>query len=1690
MNRRYVRMSLGLVIILVALFNWTSHVLADSPDDPTAAWQPYDKQITNRQTLATFGPDLFGDHVDLQSGALSFSATDISIPGNNALPVEFKRSLQISNQKDVTVVDRAFKDWDIDVPRLEGTFATTWQNDRCSGTGVPADIYVQSHLFRNDEYWSGTQAKMPGGGELLQISSSPLAIKPSTGGPYKWMTAGQVYLSCLSSLKYNAPGEGFLAIAPDGTKYWFDVMAQYFAPQLKAKITVGNTTDMVYLPRQENVLYVSRVEDRFGNYVNYTYTNNYNQAVRLTSIDSSDGRHIGITYTAEGKVDTASTDSAHTWVYGYGPGTLTTVTLPDASQWKIDFSQLAHTAIKYLLPSDPSESVRSCYDPGDVVSTGATGTITHPSGAVGTFTVDPIRHGRSNVPAICSNWGAPPYNSPNDDETYYLINWDSLSLTSKQVSGPGLQAGTWQYSYNSVSSYFLPSGNAPVCPQGMDCSQPQCVSDMCAKTDTTVVTGPDSQWTRYTFGNSYRYNEGKLLKTERGTSATDIKSVTTTSYNLAQSGQLFPTPIGTGIRWRGDAFSEEYPRPEVQTDLVQDGVTFTSQVPSTCGSGSNTPCFDAFVRPTTIKKSSTLGYSRTEATAYADNTPIWVLGQVAKVTCMAATPANAACDGDPLDSVESQTTYDSTYALPLTRKSFGKLQQTLTYDTTSTVASNLRGTLKTVADGNGNVTTLSGWFRGVPTLVTYPATTDQPTPATMSASVNNFGWITSVVDENGYATGYGYDAMGRLESIHYPENDSTVWNDTTIVYQAMATAEYGIPAGHWKRTESTGDGRKVTYFDAMWRPLVEEQYDAGDAANTRSLSVKRYDASGHTVFQGYPVAALPNGYADGTLTGSTTTYDALDRTVQVAQDWEGTGKLTTTTAYLTGFKTQVTNPRTYKTVTSYMAFDQPTTDWPVNIQAADTTSDEAVTDIARDVFGKPTAIVRHNVANTLSETRSYVYDPNQLLCKTVEPETGATIVAYDGANNVVWSAGGQTYTGTTGCDAASVANGVKVNRTYDARNRLKLLRFPDGRGDQDLSYWPDGLPNQITTYNAAGQGAPLIDSYHYNKRRMPDGVGESLEWPGWYTWSVGHGYDGNGHLSTQIYPEDPSNNLEVSYAPNALGQPKQVANPGGSTYVSGVTYYPNGAIKHFVYGNGIVHDMHQNARLLPDWSKDTDGTTNVLYDNYVYDNNGNVAQILDGVPGAHGDRHMVYDALDRLKSADSPMFGNGVSGQAAFTYDALDNLTQLTMPATANSPARTQYYCYDTSWRLASLRSAANCGGTVQTSLTYDAQGNLWTKGSQSYSFGKNNRLYQTTGKELYRYDAQGHRVLQSASAGNILSQYSQDGQLLQITDTRAGYTSSYLSLGGSLVAVRKKSIAAGTITVQYQHTDALGTPVVVTTGTKGVLERSEYEPYGQLLNRPLTDGPGFTGHVQDAQTGLTYMQQRYYDPMIGRFLSTDPVAATTVGGNFNRYWYGNDNPYRFTDPDGRDAFYFADKNILVIPVYFSGSGATPENINLIRARINSVEAKGGMRTVLQVLSKPGGVGTNVMDLSPRLDFNYGEYGEGLRWGEDVGGRHAHINSNSGNWIGAAAHDIYHFAGAPDGYRDVGGNGANRMIKMLQGYSKADIMADRSGNRLLWRDVEAIKKNETTFRPPPRMVDRASMAAGAGGVASSLSFDP
>lgn len=122
---------------------------------------------------------------------------------------------------------------------------------------------------------------------------------------------------------------------------------------------------------------------------------------------------------------------------------------------------------------------------------------------------------------------------------------------------------------------------------------------------------------------------------------------------------------------------------------------------------------------------------------------------------------------------------------------------------------------------------------------------------------------------------------------------------------------------------------------------------------------------------------------------------------------------------------------------------------------------------------------------------------------------------------------------------------------------------------------------------------------------------------------------------------------------------------------------------------------------------------------------------------------------------------------------------------------------------------------------------------------------------------------------------------------------------------------------VTYYHTDGLGSVVMESSESGQVTYNSEYRPYGEQVLDAAKAGPGFTGHVSDVATGLTYMQQRYYDATIGRFLSVDPVTANSgTGADFNRYSYANNNPYKFTDPDGRRS--------RELEYEYKQSGATP----------------------------------------------------------------------------------------------------------------------------------------------------------------------
>lgn len=122
----------------------------------------------------------------------------------------------------------------------------------------------------------------------------------------------------------------------------------------------------------------------------------------------------------------------------------------------------------------------------------------------------------------------------------------------------------------------------------------------------------------------------------------------------------------------------------------------------------------------------------------------------------------------------------------------------------------------------------------------------------------------------------------------------------------------------------------------------------------------------------------------------------------------------------------------------------------------------------------------------------------------------------------------------------------------------------------------------------------------------------------------------------------------------------------------------------------------------------------------------------------------------------------------------------------------------------------------------------------------------------------------------------------------------SYATLGGTSKAD----------TVTYYYTNQQGTPLATADAAGNVVSTADYRPYGaQVLGSP-SQGLGYTGHVNDLDSGLVYMQARYYDPSVARFLSVDPKAAEFGDMSaFVRYAYASANPIRYVDLDGRQSW-------------------------------------------------------------------------------------------------------------------------------------------------------------------------------------------
>jgi RHS repeat-associated protein len=205
-----------------------------------------------------------------------------------------------------------------------------------------------------------------------------------------------------------------------------------------------------------------------------------------------------------------------------------------------------------------------------------------------------------------------------------------------------------------------------------------------------------------------------------------------------------------------------------------------------------------------------------------------------------------------------------------------------------------------------------------------------------------------------------------------------------------------------------------------------------------------------------------------------------------------------------------------------------------------------------------------------------------------------------------------------------------------------------------------------------------------------------------------------------------------------------------------------------------------------------------------------------------------------------------------------------------------------------------------------------------------------------------------------------------------------------AIVAPQKTDyINAGNLSVRlendqptYLHNDLLGSPVAATDAFGVVIWQEHYTPYGEKWQRAAAndDQASFTGHIADSATGLTYMEARYYDPVIGRFLSNDPVGfAPSRPEYFNRYAYVGNDPLNKTDPDGQMA-NFVVKFAVDVALEITIQAATGQDIDIGSAVKESAKGILNPAKTAEKLAKLGGIaskGVVYMRTNPKTGEKY-----------------------------------------------------------------------------------------------------------------------
>ena len=482
---------------------------------------------------------------------------------------------------------------------------------------------------------------------------------------------------------------------------------------------------------------------------------------------------------------------------------------------------------------------------------------------------------------------------------------------------------------------------------------------------------------------------------------------------------------------------------------------------------------------------------------------------------------------------------------------------------------------------------------------------------------------------------------------------------------------------------------------------------------------------------------------------------------------------------------------------------------------------------------------------------------------------------------------------------SSAAGTYATSYQYDAYGNVSRITYPGG-GYETFTYLPNG--NLASSVDRSG----VTTTYTYNALGSPitvtAGTGENTN-------TISYTYAKTGSLLSES-----NGTMSIAYTYDALGR---VATETANGVTTAYTYDLNSNITAVTIGNRVVSYTYDRLNRMKTAAEGNITTT------YTYDSLGNRTTSLTRVQGIiAAQTNYTYNLAHLVTSMTNKNRAGTILSSFAYTYRADGNiLTEV------DHTGATTTYGYDMLGRLVS-----EVGNSGSRFYTYDTAGNrtqviIDTATTISYNYNSDGSLASETSSNgsvsettAYAYDLNGNLTAKTKGVsvtnyaydvwGNMTSgagaTYAYNAQGLRVAKTVNGETDNFTLVGGNVWADGTTNYLRGIELIsngtQLYLYNVRGDVIQLADLSGNVTKTYDYDAYGNEYARDLGDENPFRycGEYYDVETGFIYLRARYYDPMVGRFTTVDPIKD-----GLNWYSYCDNNPVNRIDPTG-EAWFFA----------------------------------------------------------------------------------------------------------------------------------------------------------------------------------------